>query len=516
MAFDSFGDFLKKLDAAGELKRLSQPVATELEATEIADREMKKPGGGQALLFEKPTVNGAVSPIPLAVNSLGSEKRMAMSLGVDSIEDMAAELASLMKAKPPTGFKEAIKLLGTALELRHAKPKLVKDGACKEVIHKFDAPASRTEPWPPAPVIADSGFIRHAPADAAPTLLNLPIQRCWPFDGGRFITFPCVVTKDPDTGERNVGMYRMQVYDERTTGMHWQLQKVGARHGRRYYETGSRMPVSVFIGGDPAYTFAATAPLPDGLDEFLLAGYLRKKTVELVKCETNDLEVPANADIVLEGYVDPKEPLREEGPFGDHTGYYSLPDFYPVFHLTAITHRKNAVYPATIVGIPPMEDFYMGTASVRLFLPVFKMNFPELVDLALPAEGVFHNLVFVSIKKTYPMQAYKIMHGLWGMGQMMFTKYIIVVDDDVDVHNTSEVLFRLCANTDPQRDALFTKGPSDVLDHATTDLAVGSKLGIDATRKLPGEGHKRGWPPLIKMDDAVRRKIDAILGAAGR
>jgi 4-hydroxy-3-polyprenylbenzoate decarboxylase len=272
------------------------------------------------------------------------------------------------------------------------------------------------------------------------------------------------------------------------------------------------MPVSIFVGGDPMFPFAATAPLPDGLDEFLLAGYLRKKSVELVKCETNDLEVPANADFVIEGYVDPKEPLREEGPFGDHTGYYTLPEPYPVFHITAITHRKDAIYPATIVGMPPMEDFYIGSASVKLFLPVFKMNFPEIVDIALPAEGVFHNLVFVSIKKTYPMQAYKIMHGLWGMGQMMFTKYIIVVDDDVDVHNTSEVLFRLCANTDPQRDSIFTKGPADVLDHATSEMAMGSKLGIDATKKLAGEGHKRGWPPLIKMTEDVRRKIEAIFG----
>jgi 4-hydroxy-3-polyprenylbenzoate decarboxylase len=341
--------------------------------------------------------------------------------------------------------------------------------------------------------------------------LNLPIQKCWPLDGGRFITLPCVVTRDPDTGERNVGMYRMQVFDERTTGMHWQLQKVGARHGRRYYETGTRMPVSVFLGGDPLLTFCATAPLPDGLDEFLLAGYLRKKSVELVRCQTNDLDVPAQADIVLEGYVDPTEPLRLEGPFGDHTGFYSLADNYPAFHLTAITHRREAVYPATIVGIPPMEDFYIGTASVRLFLPIFKMNFPEIVDMALPAEGVFHNLVFVSIRKAYPMQAYKIMHGLWGMGQMMFSKYIVVVDEDVDVHNTSEVLFRLCANTDPQRDCLMTKGPADVLDHATTELAMGSKMGIDATGKLPGEGFKRPWPPLIRMDEIVQRRVDALL-----
>jgi 4-hydroxy-3-polyprenylbenzoate decarboxylase len=523
MAFESFRDFVSALDKAGELKRIAQPVATELEITELADREMKSPSGGKALLFEKPTINGEVSPFPLAINTMGSGKRMAMSLGANSVDEVTAELGALMKAKPPTSFREAIKLLGQALDLRHAKPKIVKDGPCREVIHKFDAPPTRTELWPKAAQIVeplnrstvkpspDSTIQRFNDSTAPrPTLLNLPIQQCWPLDGGRFITLPCVVTKDPDTGERNVGMYRIQIYDDRTTGMHWQLQKVGARHGRRYYETGTRMPVAVFLGGDPVFTFAATAPLPDGLDEFLLAGYLRKQSVPLVSCVTCDLEVPANADFVIEGYIDPKEPLREEGPFGDHTGYYTLPEPYPVFHVTAITHRKDAIYPATIVGMPPMEDFYIGSASVKLFLPVFKMNFPEIVDIALPAEGVFHNLVFVSIKKSYPMQAYKIMHGLWGMGQMMFTKYLVVVDDDVDVHNTREVLFRLCANTDPQRDSIFTKGPADVLDHATSEMAMGSKLGIDATKKLPGEGFKRPWPPLIRMDDAVKAKVEKL------
>ncbi len=506
MAFDSFQAFLKLLEQSGELRRIAAPVATELEITEIADREMKKPGGGQALLFEKPTVNGQVSPFPVAINTLGSQRRMAQSLGVNSMDEVAAELGSLMKAKPPTGFREAIKLLGTALDLRHAKPKTVKSGPCKEVIHKFDAPPTRIEPWPPAPDI--KGTSGNSPLP--PTLRDLPILKCWPLDAGRFITLPCVVTRDPDTGDRNLGMYRIQIYDERNTGMHWQLQKVAARHGRRYYETGQRMPVAIFLGGDPVFTFCATAPLPDGLDEFLLAGYLRKQSIELVKCETNDLEVPANADFVIEGYIDPREPLRQEGPFGDHTGYYSLAEPYPVFHVTALTHRREAVYPATIVGIPPMEDFYIGSASMRLFLPIFKMNFPEIVDIALPAEGVFHNLVLVSIKKTYPMQAYKIMHALWGMGQMMFTKYIIVVDADVNVHNTSEVLFRLCANTDPQRDTIFTKGPADVLDHATSELAIGSKLGFDATKKIPGEGFKREWPPLIKMDEAVKKKIETL------
>jgi 4-hydroxy-3-polyprenylbenzoate decarboxylase len=504
MAYSAYRDFVDALDRAGELKRVAEPVATELEITEMADREMKSPGGGKALLFEKPTVNGVVSPFPVAINTMGSHKRMAMSMGAGSVDEVAEELGSLMKAKPPTTLRETMKLLGTALEMRHARPKRVSGGPCKEVITRFEVRSAKSAVWPEAPDWKNAETINARP----PTLLDLPILRCWPLDGGRFITLPCVVTQDPDTGERNVGMYRIQIYDDRTTGMHWQLQKVGARHGRRYYETGRRMPVAIFLGGDPVFPFAATAPLPDGLDEFLLAGYLRKRSVELVKCETCDLEVPANADFVIEGYVDPTEPLRNEGPFGDHTGYYTLPEPYPVFHITAITHRKDAIYPATIVGRPPMEDFYMGGASVKLFLPVFKMNFPEIVDIALPAEGVFHNAVFVAIAKTYPMQAYKIMHGLWGMGQMMFSKYIVVVDAGVNVHDTSEVLFHLCANTDPQRDSLFTKGPSDVLDHATSQIAVGSKLGIDATKKLAGEGFARDWPPLIMMDETVKARVN--------
>ena len=502
MAFSSFTDFLRALEKAGELQRIPEPVATELEITELADRQMKSPGGGKALLFEKPTIEGRPSPFPLAINAFGSDKRMAMSLGADSVEAAAAEMGALLQARPPASFGEAMKLLGTALELRHAKPKTVGRGPCQEVVKRFDGATEAT-------AVMDRRY-------NCPTLLDLPILKCWPLDAGRFITLPCVVTRDPDTGQRNVGMYRMQIYDAQTTGMHWQLHKVGARHAARSRQTGRPMPVSVFLGGDPVFTFVATAPLPDGLDEFVLAGWLRKKSVELVKCLTNDLEVPADADVVLEGYVDPAEPLRAEGPFGDHTGYYSLADLYPAFHLTAITHRRDAVYPATIVGMPPMEDFYIGGASVKLFLPVFKMTFPELVDLALPAEGVFHNLVFVSIKKTYPMQAFKIMHGLWGMGQMMFTKYIVVVDEDVNVHNTREVLFRLCATTDPQRDTLLTKGPADVLDHATTEFAIGSKMGFDATRKLPGEGFKREWPPLIKMDDEVRRKMRQLFPGAGQ
>ena len=494
MAHDSYWDFLNSLEKADELHRISQPVATELEVTEIADREMKKPGGGKALLFEKPTINGQPSKVPLAINSYGSKKRTAMALGVEDVEETATKLNKLVKAKPPTSFGDAFKLLGTALDLRHARPKRVSDGPCKDVIHSFEESQNGEN------------------IQQIPTLLDLPIQKCWPQDAGRFLTLPCVVTHDPDTGERNLGLYRMQVFDKQTTALHWQLQKVAARHGRRYYEKGERMPVSVFLGGDPVYAFCASAPLPDGLDELLLAGWLRKKSVPLIKCETNDIDVPADSDIVLEGYVDPTEPLREEGPFGDHTGYYTLPEKYPAFHLTAITHRQNPVYPSTIVGPPPMEDFYLGTASVRIFLPILKMNFPALVDIALPAEGAFHNLVFVSIKKSYPMQAYKVMHGLWGMGQMMFSKYIIIVDDDVDVHNTSDVLFRLGANTDPQRDTIFTRGPADVLDHATNEIAEGSKLGFDATEKLPGEsGFQREWPPLIKMDGTTKKKVDELM-----
>jgi len=477
VAHSSYRKFLQALEAAGELKRISQ---------EVADREMKSPDGGKALLFEKPTIDGRESAFPLAINAMGSRRRMAMALGLASIDELAEQMQFIMKAKPPRSFGEAFKLLRNGIDLIHARPKHVKDGACKEVIEKFDG-RNGTDGM---------------------SLLDLPVLKCWPLDGGRFITLPTVYTRDPDTGERNVGMYRMQIYDDRTTGMHWQVHKVGARHGKRYYERGERMPVAVALGGDPACTFAATAPLPDGLDEILFAGFARKKSVELVKCETSDIEVPADSDFVLEGYVEPGE-MRAEGPFGDHTGFYTAVEDYPVFHLTAITRRKDAVYPATIVGIPPMEDFYMGEASVRIFLPVFRMNFPEIVDMALPAEGVFHNLVFVSIRKQYPWQAYKIMHGLWGMGQMMFAKYIVVVDEDCDVHNTSEVLFRMCANTDPQRDSCFVKNPSDALDHAPSVANVGSHMGLDATRKLAGEGYPRAWPQLLSMPPEVRAWADA-------
>jgi len=476
MPYDSLRDFVKTLEAAGELKRIGVEVDPVLEITEIADREMKSPGGGKALLFEKCTG----SQFPLLINAYGSTKRIAMALGVNDVEDIARELESLLKARPPTSVKEAISLLGTAFQLRHAKPRSTGSAACQQVVQP------------------------------KPNLQALPIQKCWPLDAGRFICLPLVITRDPDDGTRNVGTYRMQVIDGQTTFMHWQLHKTGARHWRRYMELKQRMPVAVALGGDPVYAFTATAPLPDGIDEMMLAGFLRKKSVELVKCDTNDLEVPADSDFVLEGYVEPEEKLDLEGPFGDHTGYYTLPEPYPKFHVERITHRRDAIYPGTIVGVPPMEDFYLGTASVRIFLPVIKASFNEIVDMALPAEGVFHNLVVVSIRKRFPYHAMKVMHGLWGMGQMMFTKIIVVVDEDVDVHNTSEVLFRLTANIDPERDIITTKGPADVLDHATPVMGFGSKIGIDATHKISGEANTRPWPPIIKMDDAVKKRVDEL------
>ena len=490
MAYRSFGQFIDALDRAGELKRIPLAVDTDLLVAAWADREMKSADGGKALLFEQPIVDGKTSRFPVAINTMGSRKRIAMALGRESVDEIAQEIQLILKAKPPTDLREGWSLLKQGINLLHARPKAVREAPCQEVIVTFDS--------------HQTSNIEHQTS-----LRDFPILKCWPKDGGRFITLPCVHTRDPQTGARNVGIYRMQVYDERTTAMHWQVHKVGARHGKVYYERGERMPVAVTLGGDPVYTFAATAPLPDGLDEILFAGFLRKKSVELVRCKTIDVDVPADVDLVLEGYVQPGE-VRPEGPFGDHTGFYTAVEDYPVFHLTAITHRRDAIYPTTIVGKPPMEDFYIGDAVVRIFLPVFKMNFPELVDMTMPAAGVFHNLVFVSIRKQYPYQAFKVMHGLWGMGQMMFSKYIVVVDEDCDVHNMSEVLFRLCANTDPARDTTVIKNPSDSLDHAPSEQNIGSHMGFDATRKLPSENYHRPWPELLKMTDEAQRLVDAL------
>jgi 4-hydroxy-3-polyprenylbenzoate decarboxylase len=484
MAYRSFRSFLDALDQAGELNRVAIPVDTDLLIAEWADREMKSTDGGKALLFEQATVDGQTSKFPVAINTMGSRRRMALALQVSDVEEVAREIQLILKAKPPTDLREGWNLLKQGVHLLHARPKQVRDAICQEIVHKIED---------------GDGF----------SLYDLPILKCWPKDGGRFITLPNVHTRDPEKGTRNVGIYRMQIYDERTTAMHWQVHKVGARHGKRYYDRGERMPVAVTLGGDPAYTFAATAPLPDGLDELLFAGFLRRKSVELVRCKTIDLDVPADVDLVLEGYVQPGE-MRPEGPFGDHTGFYTAVEEYPVFHLTAVTHRRDAIYPTTIVGIPPMEDYYIGDASVRILLPVFKMNFPEIVDMTLPPQGVFHNLVFVSIRKQYPYQAFKVMHGLWGMGQMMFSKYIVVVDEDCDVHNTSEVIFRLCANTDPARDTTIIKNPSDSLDHAPTEQNIGSHMGFDATRKLATENYHRAWPELLKMTEEARALVDEL------
>src|SRR5947209_18736517 len=490
MAYRSFTSFLAALEKVGELKRITVPVDTNQLIAEWADREMKSPGGGEALLFEQPIVEGKKSEFPVAINTMGSRHRMALALQVSDIGDIAQEIQLILKAKPPTDLREGWNLLKQGIHLLHARPKSVRDAACQEVVHHIENGNNLS-------------------------LRDLPILKCWPKDGGRFITLANVHTCDPETGARNVGIYRMQIYDGQTAGMHWQVHKVGARHGKRYYERGEPMPVAVTIGGDPAYTFAATAPLPDGLDEILFAGFIRKKPVDLIKCQTLELEVPADADFGLEGYVMPGE-LRPEGPFGDHTGFYTPIDPYPVFHLTAITHRTRAVYPCTIVGRPPMEDFYMGSASVRIFLPVFQMNFPEIVDMTLPAEGVFHNLVIVSIRKQYPYQAFKVMHGLWGMGQMMFSKYIVVVDEACDVHNTSEVLFRPGAKTDPGLETTVIQNPSDSLDHQPTEQNIGSHMGFDATRKLPGENYHRQWPELLKMTDEAKALVDAMQQKIGK
>ena len=474
MPYYSLADFVQDLERKGELKRITHPVKVELEITEIADRVMKS--GGPALLFE----NVVGKRVPVLINAFGSAQRMALALGVADIEEIAREIQKLIQTKPPKSFRDKLNLLGELIRLAGIPPKIVKEGACQEVVHRD------------------------------PDLGILPVLTCWPGDAGPFITLPMVFSKDPLSGTRNVGLYRMQIFDRRTTGMHWHLHKVGARHFQRRKEQTGRLELAVSLGGDPAMIYAATAPLPDQIDEILFCGFLRKKGVELVKGVTVDVEVPANSDIVIEGYVDPAEPLRREGPFGDHTGFYSLADDYPVFHVTCITHRNNPIYPTTIVGRPPMEDAYLGKATERLFLPLVRITLPEIVDMNLPVHGVFHNLAIISIKKEYPAQARKVMHALWGLGQMMFTKTLIIVDHDVNIHDLSEVTWVVGNNIDPKRDTVFVDGPVDVLDHAAPALGLGSKMGIDATRKWRSEGYEREWPGAIVMDEKIRRYIDSI------
>ncbi len=553
MAYKDLRDWIQTLEKQGELKRVREEVSPELEITEITDRVSKigsQPGkigsqagkpnaatpaagkyapGGPALLFEN--VKGYPGHKVL-INQFGSERRMAMSLGVENFEQIAERIHSLMNLKPPTGMLDKLKMLPQLGALTSMFPKTVnaKDAPCKQVILKdnFDLNA-------------------------------FPILKCWPNDGGRFITLPCVHTRDPRTGKRNIGMYRMQVYDGKTTGMHWQRQKVAAEHYREALRQaaaaaatadpktarvaamaesaggtvaipdgpigglpqvamgklqGSRLEVAVAIGTDPATTFSAIVPAPPEVEEFMIAGFLRGEPVEIVKCETVDLEVPANSEIVLEGYVELGE-LRSEGPFGDHTGFYTLTDDYPVFHITCITHRKDPIYAATIVGKPPMEDAWMGKAVERIFLPAMKMQIPELVDIHLPVEAVFHNLMLVSIKKSYAGQARKVMNAIWSLGGAMFTKCIVVVDEDCDVQNVAEVVLRVANNIDPERDIQFTLGPIDSLDHASRLPNYGSKMGIDATRKWKAEGFERQWPAMIEMDRATKEKIDALWSKLG-
>jgi 4-hydroxy-3-polyprenylbenzoate decarboxylase len=548
MAYDDLRDWIKALEKAGELKRIREEVSPELEITEITDRASKigtrgagqgsattakYAPGGPALLFEN--VKGHPGHKVL-INQFGSQRRMALALGVERLDEIAERIKSLMNMKAPEGFFDKLKMLPQLGALTSAFPKTVsaKDAACKEIIRRdnFD-------------------------------LNYFPILKCWPHDGGRFITLPCVHTRDPGrgggTGKRNIGMYRMQVYDGQTTGMHWQRQKVAAEHYREALRAaassasdadpstarvaamaesaggavsipdgpigglpqvamgnlkGSRLEVAVAIGTDPATTFAAIVPAPPDVEEFLIAGFLRGKPVEIVQCETVDLQVPAHAEIIIEGYVELGE-LRAEGPFGDHTGFYTLTDPYPVFHLTCITHRKDPIYAATIVGKPPMEDAWMGKAVERIFLPAMRITIPEIVDIHLPVEGVFHNLMLVSIRKSYPGQARKVMSAIWGLGQAMFTKCIVVVDEDCDVQNLGEVTLRVANNIDPERDIQFTLGPVDSLDHASRLPNYGSKMGIDATRKWKAEGFDRPWPTMIEMDRATKARVDALWAKLG-
>jgi 4-hydroxy-3-polyprenylbenzoate decarboxylase len=474
MPYYSLTAFVQVLERAGELKRITHPVKAKLEITEIADRVMKS--NGPALLFE----NVDEKKIPLLINAFGSMRRMALALGVDDVEEIAREIERLIRTRPPKGFKDKINLLFELIRLAGIPPRLVKEAVCQEVVSRD------------------------------PDLDILPALTCWPGDAGPFITLPMVFTKDPRSGARNVGLYRMQIFDRRTTGMHWHLHKVGARHFQHQKQTKGKLEMAVCLGGDPAMIYAATAPLPDQIDEILFAGFLRKQGVDLVKAVTVDVEVAANSDVVIEGYVDPAEPLRREGPFGDHTGFYSLADDYPVFHVTCVTRRKNAIYPTTIVGRPPMEDAFIGKTTERLFLPLIRVTLPEIVDMNLPVHGVFHNLAIVSIDKEFPGHARKVMHALWGLGQMMFTKILVVVDRDVDVHNLAEVAWVAGNHIDPRRDVIFVDGPVDVLDHAAPVMGYGSKMGVDATRKWRGEGFEREWPDAIVMDDKTKRYIDSI------
>ena len=476
MAYTDLRDFIQALEKHGELKRVAIEVDPVLEIAEFADRSVKSQG--PAMLFEKPRG----STVPVLINAFASMRRMELALEVDSVDAIAARISEYLEMRMPEGLIGKLKMLPKLAEVGSFFPRRVSDGPCKEIVRKQDF-----------------------------SLADYPILKCWPQDGGRYITLPMVFSRNPDTGKRNCGCYRMQIFDDRTAGMHWQTHKQGAEHYRRLQKGGqvARMDVAVAIGADPATMYSAILPLPPDLDEMMISGFIRGKPVEMVACETCDLEVPANAEIVLEGYVEIGE-LRTEGPFGDHTGFYSLADEYPVFHVTCVTQRKHPIYATTIVGPPPMEDFYMGKAIERIFLPLMRLQLPEVRDICMPAEGIFHNLILVAIRKSYPGHARKVMHAIWGLGQAMFSKCIVVVDEEVDVQNVREVAWKALNNIDPERDIQFVMGPVDSLDHASRLVNYGSKMGIDATRKWPGEGFTRPWPDVIEMPAEVKRRVDEL------
>jgi len=471
MPYKNLQQFIKELEALGELQRVSAEVEHELEITEIADRVSKS--CGPALLFER--VKGF--SYPLLINAFGNYKRMQLALSCNSFDEIAVRLESNIKMRPPEGFMDKIRMLFTLKEIAGFIPKKVKTAPCQENIYTD-----------------------------GPLLDRLPILKCWPHDGGPFITLPIVITKDPDTGIQNAGMYRMQKYDNLSTGMHWQYNKDGTRHFDKYKNRGQRIDVAVALGGSPAVTYAASAPLPPDIDEYIFAGFIESSSVEIVKAKTVDLFVPAESDFVIEGYVDPDEE-RIEGPFGDHTGFYSAADIYPVFHVTAITSRNDAVYPATIVGKPPMEDCYMAKATERIFLPMLKFLIPEIVDMELPIEGVFHNCALISIDKKYPGQAKKVINALWGLGQMASTKFIAIFDRDINLRDSGTVVWKLLNNVDPKRDLLMSEGPLDALDHSAPYPNFGGKMGIDATRKTREEGMGRDWPDEIVMSREIKEKV---------
>lgn len=481
MAYEDLREFIAALEKHKELKRISLEVDSVLEIAEFADRSVKR--GGPALLFENPKG----SKFPVLINAFASMRRMELALEVSSVDEVAGRISEFLEMRMPEGLIGKLKMLPKLAEMGSFFPKMVSGGACKEIVSRDNF-----------------------------SLAELPVLQCWPEDAGRFITLPMVFSRNPDTGKRNCGCYRLQIYDDRTTGMHWQTHKQGAEHYRRLAAEGkqTRMGVAVAIGADPATMYSAILPLPPDLDEMMIAGFLRGKPVEMVKCETVDLEVPAHAEIVLEGYVELGE-LRREGPFGDHTGFYSLDDDYPVFHVTCMTRRKSPIYATTIVGPPPMEDFYMGKAVERIFLPLMRLQLPEIRDVAMPAEGIFHNLMLVAIRKSYPGHARKVMHAIWGLGQAMFSKCIVVVDEDVDVQNVSEVAWKALNNIDPQRDIEFVLGPVDSLDHASRLPNFGSKMGVDATRKWREEGFTRPWPGVIRMSPDVQARVDALWKKSG-